>query len=273
MERFDLLIAGGGAAGISAAKAANGSVLLVDRGQKPGGVLLQCAHRGFGVNQTGPEYVEELLKNFPETVKTRFDTTVLELRSDKTALLAGRSGQYEVAFDRCILAVGCREIPLGALPIAGTRPRGIYTAGDLQARMNLHDFVPEGPAVILGSGDLGLIMARQLAQAGISVTVIEKSGSCGGSPRNRVILEQYAIPLLCNTTIREVQGDPHLEAVILEKGQVLPCRTLLLAVGLVPDQSLAEDLGNPPWLTLCGNCRVVHPMVETAAADGAAAVP
>ena len=181
MEHYDILIIGGGAAGIAAAKACGGAkVLLADRKAALGGVLLQCAHHGFGKNQNGPEYTAELLEDLPKTLTLSLNTTVVSVSADKKALLRSREfGKKEITFSELILATGCREIPIGALPVAGTRPKGIYTAGQMQEMMNLHGLIPEGPAVILGSGDLGLIMANHLAQAGIAVTLVEKKDACG----------------------------------------------------------------------------------------------
>lgn len=273
MERCDILIAGAGAAGIAAARAAAEagcqSVFLVDRKGAPGGVLLQCAHRGFGRERTGPEYTKELLKDFPESIRFFPNTTVLEVRKNKTALLAGKDkGTREIAFHQMILATGCLEIPLGALPVAGTRPKGIYTAGQMQELTNLYGFVPPGPAVILGSGDLGLIMAGQLAELGLSVTLVERGPVCGGMARNRKCLSRFPIRLLCGTTLDEVFGETTLEGVSLTDGTYLPCKTLLIAAGLRPDRELIFGLGQPDWLHICGNCRTVHPMVEAVVNEG-----
>lgn len=263
MEYTDILIVGAGAAGLSAAKGAYKagcrSITLVDRKPQPGGVLLQCAHRGFGSELTGPAYAAQLLENLPENVVFRGDTTVLSLSRDRIASL---SGGQRIRFGQLILAAGCREIPLGALPIAGTRPAGIFTAGDMQERMNCHSFVPEGPAVILGSGDLGLIMARQLAVHGIAVTLVEQRETCGGMARNQRCLQEHPIRLICGATVAEIRGERRLEGCILSDGSFLPCRTLLIAAGLRPEQDLIRDLGDPDWLFLCGNCRRVYPMVE-----------
>ena len=145
MEHYDILIIGGGAAGISAAKAAAESkVLLVDRKAALGGVLLQCTHHGFGKKKSGIEYAADLVQDFPESVKLALNTTVLSLTENKTALLSGKEfGRKEISFSQLILAAGCREIPMGALPIGGTRPKGIYTAGQMQELMNIHNFTPE----------------------------------------------------------------------------------------------------------------------------------
>ena len=270
MEHFDILIVGGGAAGIAAAKACSGAkVLLVDRKPALGGVLLQCAHHGFGKNQNGPEYTADLLKNFPETVTLALNTTVISVSEDKKALLVGRDfGKKEIVFSELILASGCREIPMGALPIAGTRPQGVYTAGQMQELMNLHGHIPDGPVVILGSGDLGLIMARQLAEAGLDVTLVEKRGSCGGMAKNQRCLQEYPIGLICNDTVAQVHGAPRLTGCTTEKGSHLPCKILLIAAGLRPEQELVAHLGNPAWLHICGNCSRVHPMVEAVVQEG-----
>ena len=270
MEHFDVLIIGGGAAGIAAAKAAGGAnVLLADSKERLGGVLLQCAHRGFGANKTGPEYVDDLLKDFPAHITLALNTTVLSVAKNKTALLSGRAfGRKEISFSQLILASGCREIPAGALPIGSTRPKGIYTAGQMQEMMNLHGFLPEGPVVILGSGDLGLIMAKQIAETGAEVTLVERKSNCGGMARNRHCLADYPIRLICSDTIVQAHGEKILSGCTTEKGIYLPCKTLLIAVGLRPERELVAHLAAPEWLHLCGNCNHVCPMVETVAQEG-----
>ena len=270
MEHYDILIIGGGAAGIAAAKECAGAkVLLADRKPALGGVLLQCTHHGFGRDRSGTEYAADLLADFPELVNLALNTTVLSVSGNKTALLSGKDfGQREVSFSQLILATGCREVPMGALPIGGTRPRGIYTAGQMQEWMNLQGVIPEGPVVILGSGDIGLIMARQLAQAGLAVTLVEKSSRCGGNARNQRNLMGYPIDLVLGDTLAEVRGYPHLTGCVTEKGREIPCRTLLVAVGLRPERELVVQLGNPDWLHLCGNCSTVHAMVESVTGEG-----
>ena len=160
---------------------------------------------------------------------------------------------------------------MGALPIAGTRPEGIYTAGQMQKMMNLHGFLPEGPVVILGSGDLGLIMAAQIASLGISVTLVEKKAACGGLLRNRRCLAEFPIRLICSQTIEMVWGERVLEGCCLSGGEHLTCHTLLIAAGLRPDRDLIAGLGTQTWLHLCGNCNTVHSMVEGVTAEGARA--
>ena len=273
MEHCNILIIGAGAAGIAAAKAAweagCRNILLVDRKAKMGGVLLQCAHHGFGKDLDGPEYTRKLLENFPSEVKFLPEVTALAVHPNRTALLSGKHiGKLEISFDQLILATGCREIPMGALPIAGTRPEGVYTAGFMQEMMNLHGHILEGPVVILGSGDLGLVMAKHLAKQAIPVTLVEQRQSCGGMAKNQRCLQEYSIPLLCGTTITEVLGQKKLEAVKTADGRILPCKMLLIAAGLRPERELIRHLGNPHWLHICGNCSKVHPMVEAVVNEG-----
>jgi len=268
MEHTDILVIGGGAAGIAAAKAAsdlNCQVTLVDRKPKLGGILLQCTHAGFGKDLTGPQYIRKLLKVFPPEVKTVLRTTVLSISADKVAYL---SGGKVLSFSQLILASGCWEIPLGALPIGGTRPAGIYTAGQMQEMINLYDYIPEGPVVILGSGDIGLIMAIQIAALGLPVTIVEQKNKCGGMARNQRWLQQYPVRLICGQTIDHVTGMPNLENCHLSGGESLSCKTLLIAAGLRPERTLISNLQNPVWLHLCGNCSTIHPMVEGVIIEG-----
>ena len=274
MEHYDILIIGAGAAGIAAAEAAWDagckSILLADRRPSIGGILLQCRHRGFGNGLNGPEYIESLTENFPAQIRCLMDTTVVSVTETRQALLKSpRFGEKTVSFQQLILATGCMEIPMGALPIAGTRPRGIYTAGQMQEMMNLHGFLPEGPVVILGSGDLGLIMAKHLQDAAIPVAaIVEQKSSCGGMARNRQFLPESDIALICGSTIERVLGYPRLEGVTLSSGMEIPCKTLLIAAGLKPDRTLVHTLDDKEWLHLCGNCSKVYPMVEGVIQDG-----
>lgn len=253
-------------------------IALCDKGPLAGGVLRQCFHRGFGHQQTGVEYADQLLEDFPEEITCFFNSTVLKVTEEKTLLLSSaEKGLQEIAFDHLILASGCMEVPAGALPIAGTRPKGIYTAGEMQAMMHLEGFIPEGPIVILGSGDLGLIMAETIRSAGVEVTIVEQKDSCGGLARNRKPVETGAVELITGASILMICGNQNLESVILaegperKEGRTLPCKTLLIAAGLRPDRQLVRGLEEKEWLTLCGNCRQVHPMVEGVVAEGAEA--
>ena len=270
MEYYDILVVGAGAAGISAAKAAKGArVLLADRGSAPGGVLLQCAHRGFGAGLDGVEYAHSLSRDISPDTELALNTTVLEIRKDKSALLSGKSmGRREIGFSRLVLASGCREKTAAELNIFGTRPAGVYTAGQMQKMMNVYSHVPEGPAVILGSGDLGLIMAEQLAEKGIRVTLVEREASCGGMARNRRRIENYPVELVLSATVTELFGENRLESLALSDGRRIPCATLLLAAGLVPERSLIQGFEREEWLKLCGNCRSVHPMIESVIKEG-----
>lgn len=273
MENVDILIVGGGAAGIAAAKAAHAagsrSILIAEHKAALGGILLQCAHRGFGDGKDGPQYVSELLEDFPKGVELALETAVLSVSQKKIALLSGRAyGEREVSFSQLILAEGCRETPLGALPIAGTRPAGVYTAGQMQELMNIYGRIPEGPVVILGSGDLGLVMAGHLLSAGIDTTIIEQKESCGGMERNRQALKGLPLKLILNSTILEIYGEKDIEGCIISDGSRIPCKTLLIATGLIPERELVFGLEDSDWLEFCGNCNRVHPMVEGVVKEG-----
>lgn len=273
MERVDILIVGGGAAGIAAAKAAHAagsrSILIAERKAALGGVLLQCAHRGFGDGKDGPQYVSELLEDFPKGIELALETTVLSVSSRKNALLSSRAyGQREIYFSQLILAAGCRETPLGALPIAGTRPAGVYTAGRMQELMNIYRKIPEGPVVILGSGDLGLVMAKHLISAGIETTIVEQRDSCGGMEKNQRALKGLPLKLILNSTILEIYGEKHIEGCIISDGSRIPCKTLLIATGLIPERELVFGLEDRNWLEFCGNCNRVHPVVEGVVKEG-----
>lgn len=278
MKHYDIFIIGAGAAGISAAKAAYRAgcrnIAIADRRSSMGGILLQCAHRGFGHDQNGPEYTRDLLKDFPDEITFFNNTTVLSVTDDRTAVISGPAfGMQKISYKQLILASGCREVPLGALSITGTRPSGIFTAGQMQELMNIHHQVPEGPVVILGSGDIGLVMADHLAEAGIEIAgIVEQKNACGGMLRNRNRLLPYNIPFIFDTTIREVFGYPELSGIILQNGTTIPCRTLLIAAGLVPEQELVRNLisdsGLPAWVHICGNARQVHPIVDGVVSDG-----
>lgn len=274
MEHCDILIIGGGAAGISAACAAFSAgctdILLVERKPVLGGILQQCYHRGFGSGLNGPEFIQEMTADLPKGIRCLTDTTAVSISKEKTALLkSSRHGTLTVAFAQLILACGCYEIPMGALPIAGTRPQGIYTAGQMQEMMNLHGFRPEGPVVILGSGDLGLIMAKHLYDAGIPVAaLVEQKNACSAMARNQQFLPRSGIPLLCGSTVSQILGYPRLEGVILSDGRTIPCNTLLIAVGFKPDRGLAHSFLQESWLHLCGNCHTIHPIVECAITEG-----
>lgn len=278
-ESYDIVIVGAGAAGIAAAWGAcetgKGRILLIDRKKKPGGVLLQCSHRGFGRNQTGPEFVQKLLEGFPEEICFFPETTVLSVFSDRTMIISSfYAGFQKIRFNQLILASGCLEIPVGALPVAGTRPPGIYTAGYVQEMLNLYHQVPEEPVVILGSGDLGAILAGQLSARGVKIAaVVEQKSGCCALARNQHYFTEYEIPLLYRATVTEVFGGKEVTGVKiqnLDTGEEtkIPCKSLLTAVGLRPDRSLIDGLEEMEWVHICGNCNYVHAMVEAVVKEG-----
>lgn len=272
MEQCDILIVGSGVAGISAAKAIaqhGGKPWLVDNRSKMGGVLQQCLHKGFPNALNGPEYVAKLLQDFPSQIKSFMETTVLSVSKDRTAVLVGSGmGRRCIRFDQLILATGCYEIPVGSLNIAGTRPNGVYMAGQLQEMMNLYGQEPDAPIVILGSGDLGLIMASQLGSKGLQVTVVEKQLQCGGLKRNQECLKLPNVSLKCGCSVAEIYGEQKITGVRLTNETFIPCKSLVVAVGLRSERSLIAHLECASWIHLCGNCHKVHAMVETVVEEG-----
>ena len=279
MVSFDVLVVGGGAAGMAAALAAaerGCSVLLAEAAEELGGVLRQCFHRGFGGGMTGPAYARELIGRVERSgVHVRTGTSVLRLGPDRTVLLSSRSGLERASFGRCVLAAGCRERTVHSLPMAGTRPAGVYTAGQAQRMINLCGLDIGDDIVILGSGDVGQIMARQFVQAGKRVVaMIEQRPALGGLPKNRrECVEAYRIPAFLRSTVDEVLGSGRIQGVMvrdLETGrrEALACGTLVTALGLIPDRALWRGAA-PDWLHSCGNCRYVHDMVERVVTEAA----
>lgn len=281
MEKVDLLVVGGGAAGMSAALSAAGvgpvSVLLADREERLGGILPQCVHHGFGLGYfhqdlTGPEYAGRIIARMEgAAVSVRLGTTVLSLSQRRTAELSGPRGYERVAFRRLILAAGCREIPIGTLPVTGTRPAGVFTAGEAQRMINLRRWRPGRTVLVLGSGDLGLIIARRFVLEGCQVLgVVEQKGSCGGMVRNyRTCLLEHHIPLITKATVTRLHGEGRLTGVTLRhldsgKEEQVACDTLVTALGLIPERELLAGLGGklPGWASLCGNCDYVHDIVD-----------
>ena len=282
MERCDVLIVGGGAAGMAAALSAaekGRRVLLADRESALGGILNQCVHAGFGRSVFGEDLSGLAYgRRWAEAVEgSRVETwlgaEVLELTSDRTALISSRAGLRRVGFDRCVLAAGCREKPLGALAVAGTRPAGVFTAGTAQKLMNVAHCAVGDEIVILGSGDVGQIMARQFVQSGRRViAMVEQAAALGGLARNRrECVEAFHIPVLLRTTVEEVLGDGRVRGVVLREldtgaRRTIACDTLVAAVGLIPDRALCAGLERggalPDWLHLSGNCDYVHDIVD-----------
>lgn len=289
MERFDVLVIGGGAAGMAAAAAAaeaGGAAALVEREPALGGILRQCLHRGFGrtvfgADVSGPEFAEYWIRRVGASGAAVFtDTCVISLDRDRTALLSGPAGCRRIGFHTCILAAGCYERTVESLPAAGTRPAGIYTAGTAQALMNLGHYSVGNRIVILGSGDVGQIMARQFAQAEKEVVcLIEQRGSLGGLARNRRdCIEAYRIPVRLRTALEEICGRARINGVIVRdldtgRREMLECDALVTAIGLIPDRTLCRSLHAPEmpaWLKLCGNCDYVHDMVDNVIKEASA---
>ncbi len=289
-EYVDLLVIGGGAAGMGAALSAAGagkSVLLCERDPELGGILGQCAHPGFGhgyfhEDLTGPQYAARFIQKISASgIDVRTGTTAISLDGDRTALLSGREGMYRVSLSQCILAAGCRERTIGSLKVAGTRPAGVMTAGTAQQMMNRGGYGIGKKVLILGSGDIGQIMARQVRQAGFEVVcMLEMMDHIGGMERNRrECIEAYRIPVMLRTTVEEILGEGRIRGVIarnLDTGEriEISCDTLLTALGLIPDRTLcrklipATDINTryprlPSWLHLCGNCESVHDIVDS----------
>ena len=200
---------------------------------------------------------------------------VLAVTKEKTAVLSGSGGIEEIRFERLILATGSRERTVGSLAFAGTRPAGVFTAGQAQEMINLHHWQLGDRIVILGSGDLGMIMARRFTLEGKQVlAVLEQGESYGGIARNyHRCIEAYHIPIFYRRTIREIHGMPRITGVTVEnlesgERELLCCDTLITAVGLVPERELIRGLEGKPWLSLAGNCSRVHDLADSAAAEG-----
>ena len=287
-EHADILIIGAGAAGMAAALAAEkkgySDILLAERGNEPGGILLQCTHKGFGrgvfgEDLTGIEYAGRFRTMLDQSqIRVLCNTMVLRLWPDKTALLSGKDGLRKVHFDLCILASGCRERTIQSLDIAGTRPAGIMTCGMAQKLMNIDGLSIGDDILILGTGDVGQIVARDLTLAGRNVlAMIEKESSLGGLKRNqKACIEAFSIPVMCSTQITRICGTERIRGVYVmhhDTGieEFLPCGTLLTAIGMIPEKELAEECFShdplPDWLLLTGNCDYVHDIVDSVTAD------
>ncbi len=287
----DILIVGAGAAGLSVyfgVQKAGGTALIADERDVPGGILLQCIHKGFGLgvfgeDLTGPEYLSHYLRKMSENGDSSLllSTTVLSLSRDKTALLSGPKGLIKVRFRELVLATGCREKPLYALPVEGPRPSGIYTAGEAQELVNLLKREIGNRIVILGSGDIGQIMARRLSLLGKKVlAVIEKNDHPGGLLRNRKqCLEAFHIPVILSATVTKIHGMPALSGVTVfhsdtGKEELIACDTLVTSLGLIPDRTIVDGLLTdgeyPSWVHFAGNADHVHEIVDSVTKEGEA---
>ena len=304
MKQYDLVIVGGGPAGLAAAVAAkdNGidSILIIERDKELGGILNQCIHNGFGLHTfkeelTGPEYASRFIDQVLERdIEYKLNTMVMDIAADKTVTAMNREdGMFQINAKAVILAMGCRERSRGALNIPGYRPAGVFSAGTAQRLVNMEGYMPGKKVVILGSGDIGLIMARRMTLEGAEVKVVaELMPYSGGLKRNIVqCLDDFGIPLKLSHTVVDIEGKNRVEAVtIAEVGpdrKPIPgteiryeCDTLLLSCGLIPENELSKNAGvainpitsgpivgdnletNIDGVFACGNVLHVHDLVD-----------
>ena len=309
----DVAVIGSGPAGLTAAIHAHKSgarrVLLLEREEELGGILKQCIHNGFGLEQfkqdyTGPEYAERLIKELEKSgVQCFLNTLVTDLSSDRViTALSPEHGALEIEAKSIVLAMGCRERTRASVGIPGTRPAGIFTAGVAQRFVNIDGYLPGKRIVILGSGDIGLIMARRLTLEGARVIgVYEIMSYPGGLKRNVVqCLNDFDIPLHLSHTVTEIRGKERVEGVVISmvdsnlhpvegSEKSIECDTLLLSVGLIPENELSKKAGielsaatggpvtteimetSVPGIFTCGNVSTVFDLVDYVAQTGAAA--